>query len=287
MAAAQSRGPNTVTEIELFNPTGVPQANSYVRIPRSLGIINQRLYREHRGYYAEINLSARDAQTTIEVYTIAPNWFNLGALRMAKEVYDKAMREERKMVASPGRWHDFHLRMGIPGADELLPGGIDGTLSGGNLQETVTDISGSSWPESLITDDNGTTKAFALFGASSSTQYNVFDEYDAMGNISQDPSNPTATGGYDRLDGSVREENIVALQVRGASPPYNPDTMNTRMVKVGELYSTASGNQSLSTGVFYAPLGLVYLKGYAAVGTNLCTLNVVPGTYKGVHTSAL
>lgn len=282
MAATQSRGPNTVTEIELFNPTGVPQANSYVRIPRSLGIINQRLYREHRGYYAEINLSARDAQSTIEVYTLAPNWFTLGALRMAKEQYDKAMREERKMVASPGRWHDFHVRLGITGADELVPGGLDL-----NLLENVTDITGSSWPESQITDDNGATKAFCLFGASSAVQYNVFEEYDAMGNISDDPSNPTTTGGYDRLDGTIREENIVALQQRGAQPPYNPESMSTRMVKVGELYSTASGNQQLSTGVFYAPLGLVYLKGYAAVGTNLCTLNVVPGTYKGVHTSAL
>lgn len=282
MAATKNRGPNTVTEIELFNPTGVPQANSYVRIPRALSIINQRLYREHRGYYAEINLSARDAQTTIEVYTLAPNWFTLGALRMAKEQYDKAMREERKMVASPGRWHDFHVRVGISGADELVPGGLDG-----GLLENVTDITGSSWPESQITDDNGATKRFCLFGASSSVQYNVFEEYDAMGNISQDPSNPTTQGGYDRLDGTVREENIVALQERGASPPYNPDSMSTRMVKVGEVYSTASGNQSLSTGVFYAPLGFVYLKGYAAVGTNLCTLNVVPGTYKGVHTSAL
>lgn len=282
MAAAQNRGPNTVTEIELFNPSGVPQANSLVRIPRALSIINQRLYREHRGYYAEINLSARDAQTTIEVYTLAPNWFTLGSLRMAKEVYDKAMREERKMVASPGRWHDFRIFQGITGADELVPGGLNGSLI-----EASTDYTGQEYDISVITDDAGNSKQFSLWGASSSSQYNVFEEYDAMGNVSQDPSNPTTQGGYDRLDGSVREENIVALQERGNKPPYNPDTMTTRMVKVGEVYSTASGNQSLSTGVFYAPLGLVYLKGYAAVGTNLITLNVVPGTYKGVHTSAL
>lgn len=282
MAKRRERGPTTVTEIELFNTSGVPQANSYVKIPRALSIINQRMYREHMGYYAEVNLSARDEQSLIEVYALAPNWFTLGALRTAKEMYDKAMREERTMVASPGRWHDFHTRISITGADELVPGGLDSTLT-----SVATSSAGSEWPESEIVDDAGNTKGFALFGASSATQYNVFSEYDAMGNISLDPSSPTTSGGYDQLDGTVRQENIDFLQQNGNAPPYDPNRMTTRMVKVGEVYSTAGGNTQLSTGVFYAPLGLVYIKGFAAVGTNSVSVNVVPGTYKGVHASAL
>jgi hypothetical protein len=54
------------------------------------------------------------------------------------------------------------------------------------------------------------------------------------------------------------------------------------------LFSDASGVGQLNTGVFAAPLGIVFLRNYslqvdgAAVNDEGLTLEVMPGTYKGV-----
>ena len=274
------RGPQTITEIDLTNPTGVPQANSFVRLDRLAALSNQRLYRQHMTYYGECTLQTDGTQSLIEVYTLPTNWWTLGALRTAKKMHDAAMKEERK-ASGQARWYDFRIHGAPPGADELVPAGLD--IAGSRIPVST---SNSEYLFSTVQDAAGNAKTFSWVDPTGSTRYNVFTEWDAMGNIDDDPTTPTA-GGYDDIDGVTSSENQNRLLDRGNLPPYDGDTHNLRFVKVGELYQTAGGAQSLSTGLFAAPLGIVFLKGYSTTQGDNVRVMLAPGEYKGVMASAI
>ena len=274
------RGPQTITEIDLINPTGVPQANSFVRLDRLAALSNQRLYRQHMTYYGECTLQTDGEQSLIEVYTLPTNWWTLGALRMAKKMHDRAMKEERGLVGQ-ARWYDFRISGNPPAADELIPAGLDAAGT-----RVAVSTSNSEYFFSGVVDSDGNTKGFDLIAASSASKYNVFDEWDAMGNVQDDPAAPTA-GGYDDIVDDIRSNNVDRLQNRGNEPPYDANSHNLRFVKVGELYQTAGGAQSLTTGLFAAPLGLVYLRGYSTTQGDNVRVLLAPGEYKGVMASAI
>ena len=274
------RGPQTVTEIDLTNPTGVPQQNSFVRIDRLASLSNQRLYRQHMTYYAECELQTAGDQSLIEVFTLPTNWWTLGALRMAKKMHDRAMKEERGM-SGQSRWYDFRIAGSPPQADELLPAGLD--AAGARIAVSTAN---SEYDFSIVRDSDGNDKSFSWIDASAANRYNVFTEWDAMGNIDDSPTTVTA-GGYDDLIDDIRGANQERLLDRGNQPPYDANSHNLRLVKVGELYQTAGGSQSLSTGMFAAPLGIVYLKGYSTTQGDNVRVHIAPGNYKGVLASAL
>jgi len=85
------------------------------------------------------------------------------------------------------------------------------------------------------------------------------------------------------------------LQSRGDQPPYNAISWEAVWTQVGELHSNNAGNQQATTGFFQAPLGLVLLVGDVSAHLDgglttdrpRVTVNVMPGTYKGVHADAL
>jgi hypothetical protein len=101
---------------------------------------------------------------------------------------------------------------------------------------------------------------------------------------------------YDDLMEELDSENMLLLESRGDEPPYNATSWEAVWVKVGELYQTSTGAQSLSTGLFQAPLGLLYLYNYGSAmqagptppfAESRLSVSVLPGTYKGVHSDAL
>ena len=274
------RGPQTVTEIDLIDTTGGATPHTCVRIDQAASAINQRLYRQHMTYYAECELQTDQNQTLVEVYTLATNWWCLGALRMAKKMHDRAMKDERAAVGQ-SRWYDFRIN-GLPALSTVaVPAGLDA-----NGNRVAVDLTGSEYETSRVEDADGNSKFFELFQASSATNYNVFTEWDRMGNVDTDPTT-APLGGYDGLVSDIQTENQVDLLERGNNPPYNRLVMNIRWVKVGELYQTGTGNQSLSTGMFAAPLGLVWLKGLNSSDAGNVRLHLAPGDYKGVLASAL
>jgi hypothetical protein len=230
-------------------------------------------------YYAEAQLQTDQTQGVVEVYTLATNWWCLGAMRMAKKMHDRAMKEER-VTTGQARWYDFRISGLPPAADELIPAGLD--TNGSRVAVTT---SGSEYEYSRVEDADGNAKTFELFTASGTGAYNVFTEWDRMGNVDSDPTS-APLGGYDAIVSDIQSENEVDLLEKGNNPPYDRLQMNLRWVKVGELYQTAGGAQSLSTGLFAAPLGIVYLKGLAATQDNVRIL-CAPGEYKGVMASAI
>lgn len=267
----------TTLTCDLTTTSGAPQPNSVIQVDRVMSELNHRLYRQHMMYTARVTLGT-DAQTPrVDVYALAPTWYVMNSLRAAKRVHDEAMKEERSLVGQ-ARWYDFRIDQDIPLGEELQPAGLDKST----LAMAAVERSGSEYAVSQIHDVSGQNKVFRLVGASSSSGFNVFEEYDAMGNVSQDPQTPAA-GGYDNVHSDVDTPNMEDLLNRGNAPPYATDTWNVVWVKVGELYRTASGTQSVSTGFFDAPLGLIYLPNYSQTTDGVLRLEVKAGKYKGVQ----
>lgn len=271
----------TARECDLTTTSGVPQPNSMIQVDKVMSELNHRLYRQHMVYTARVSLGT-DAQTNqIDVYALAPTWYVLNSLRTAKRVHDDAMKEERALVRQ-ARWYDFRIRPDMPLTEVLQPAGLTRTTLG---LDAVSNT-GSEYLYSEIHDLNGNNKRFQLVGASSAGAFNVFEEYDAMGNVSDSPQTP-APGGYDDVDSDINNANADDLQQRGNAPPYDTDTWNVVWVKVGELYRTASGTQSVSTGYFDAPLGIIYIPNYAQTTNGVLRLDVKAGKYKGIQAVAL
>lgn len=267
----------TTLTCDLTTTSGAPQPNSVIQVDRVMSELNHRLYRQHMVYTARVSLGT-DAQTPrIDVYALAPTWYVMNSLRSAKRVHDDAMKEERALVGQ-SRWYDFRINQDIPLGEELQPAGLDKTT----LALSAVSRTGSEYKYSQIHDVNGNNKFFQLVGASSATGFNVFEEYDAMGNVSDSPQTP-ATGGYNDVHSDVHSENMDDLLKQGNAPPYDTDTWNVVWVKVGELYRTASGTQSVSTGYFDAPLGIIYIPNYAQTTDGVLRLEVKAGKYKGVQ----
>lgn len=256
--------------------TGAAQANSAIQVPRVLSALNHRLYRQHMMYTARVNLNTDANVSKIDVYALAPTWYVVNSLRAAKRVHDDAMKEERALVGQ-ARWYDFRINEDMPSTSELMPRGLDRTT----LANSAVSVTGSEYTISQIHDVNGANKEFRLVFPSDGSGFNVFEEYDAMGNVSDAPQTPAA-GGYDNVHSDVDTPNMEDLLNRGNAPPYDTDTWNVVWVKVGELYQSAAGAQSRSTGYFEAPLGLIYMPGLNADNASSIRLEVAAGKYKGV-----
>lgn len=289
----QSRGANTVTEFPVAKAALDPvNVGGWISVPSELSKLNHRLYREHKNYYAEITLNtAVQTNGPILVYTLSPTWYVLGALRAAKRMHDLAMKEERQAI-NQARWYDFRITKDMPAFYQpLLSYGLNPTLTAAVAHTADEQL------DSLVQDINGVNRSFNLVAPTSPTNYNVFQEFDAMGNVDDDTP-PSASAGvtpYDDLTEELDTENMLLLQSRGDQPPYNAISWEAVWTQVGELHSNNAGNQQATTGFFQAPLGLVLLVGDVSAHLDgglttdrpRVTVNVMPGTYKGVHADAL
>lgn len=243
-------------------------------------------------YYAEVSLTSA-APTNVDVYALQPTWYVLGALKAAKQMHDKAMKEERSIV-NQARWYDFRISHDFPTATYA-----EGEVWGFNQGLTAVAVhSAAELSETVVTDHAGVDRVFTLRGATGSavganTAFNVFQEFDQFGNVDDDaPAVGGATAPYTDLIGQMDSENVLNLTGTGTNPPYNQNSWDAVWVRVGQLLISATGTQTVSTGVFQAPLGVVLLSGYstalAEIGASPnATIHVVPGNTKGVLTTAL
>lgn len=273
--------------------TGPHPAHTVIYIDDVLSRNNQRLYRQHKTYYADLRLSNQRVTTSpIEVWVLKSNWSVLNSLRMAKQMHDKALRAERALLpkGQAARWYDFRIQPNWTAGSvtSLSPLGLDKDT----LDLAIVDKNGGERLWSTIRDRDGNDVEFVLKGTSSPAagRLNVFEEFSSAGNIQDEPSSAIVDAPYEELFpvGELEAVNYGTLQNYGNLPPYNPDDHNQVWTKAGEIFSDASGISQLSTGVFAAPLGIVLLRNYqlqvdgAAVNDEGLTLEVLPGNYKGV-----
>jgi hypothetical protein len=253
---------------------------------RILSGYNHRLYRQHGSYRIKVDLHTGTQQLNMKVYALTNTWWVKRAIQMAKQVHDTAMEEERAMT-SGARWYDFRIddnTTAVSPIDNLVtafhtaPGAVAGTAT-----------HPGEYAPSVISDAAGNLKEFRVMGATSATGWNIFSEYDNLGNTARDPDIAIPSGaGYDGADATIDGSNIEALNNRGDLPPYsNQQFPNEVFTLVGELYrgGATSGLQKLSTGFFDAPLGLFWVD-YGNTEQHRLQLTVAPGNYKGVHMEA-
>ena len=259
--------------------TPVATTKALIYLDKQLSAFNNRLYRQKKIYRAKVSLSTSAVQTEIPVYALAPTWWVINSIRKASDLLDDVMKEELREMgeAAMGRWYDFRIKHGGSGWEDLdLKASQDGTVS----TATPNQLFGE-YEYSEIACADGNTRGFKLYGATNTSDYNIFDEYDAMGSSTRSPD--PITGGYDQADAGLLAANIAHLNGDGNSPPYDVDEFpNSMWVRVGTLFRDANGNQVTTTGFFDAPLGMIALATYDGNVAQQLKVEVASGNYKGV-----
>jgi hypothetical protein len=276
-----------IREFSVVNNTGAPQLNGVVDVPRSLSQINHRLMRQSRIYECSVTVDGNVSDgTTIDVYALADSWWTMKALQMAKAAWDAANAEEKEMLdGKTARWNDFRVLHG------LQPTGGGGTgfdvLTAVQFnRNTLANVpfTAGEFDLSTVVDQAGATKRFS-WGDADATTYSIYDEYDASGNTSVDPTTP-ASGPYSGLLPNLTAGAAAALQDQGNNPPYNATGYGFGIwVKVGTLH-LAAGRQRLSTGFFKAPCGMIALTNVSDPNANI-QISVKAGDYKGVKAPSM
>lgn len=246
-----------------------------------LGQANNRLYRQHRVYTQRISLLPGTNATLgapIKVYALSTKWTVMNALKTARAVYEKAMKEERALHGT-SRWHDFRISADII-ANTL---GAFGSSRASPPAMTPSSLDEGEYDISSITCEDGNVRLFTVQGSTDATGYNVWEEFEEMGSTSSSPQTPES-GGYGEAFAGNDDANADRLLEQGNLPPYSEDN-DPRFgtwVEVGQLYRDTSGHV-LSTGYFDAPLGLILVTGYQPTqDVPFLRLEAKAGNYKGV-----
>lgn len=281
----------------------VQRAHTLIQVDKMLNIMNRRLYRQHKVYSCQVELDDKAFPGSpgmyVEVYALKNTWANRKAFALAKEMYDKAVSEERAQVGD-ARWHDFRISALNCFTDaatiDVLPiatnaNATRSSVSLGNGEYLSSSVSATSTTGAIA------PHTFGLLPTTTATEYSVFLEFANNGpRVPTDPGNPSP-GGYERVSGTEYEiGNVEDLLDNGNFPPY--DTTGNQSVlsggpwhRVGTLFHNATGDSQLRTGFFDAPLGMIVAVGYNTqvlaaepVGRNLnlLSLRVKEGDYKGV-----
>lgn len=270
----------------LLGESGVPTGSDLHKFftGQILGQANHRLYRQHRTYVQRVSLLPTANATLaapVRVYALSTKWTVMGALRTARAVYERAMKEERALHGT-SRWHDFRISNDIV-ANTLSAFAHDRNAAPAMNPDALVQ---GEYDNSSILCEDGNTRIFTIDLLTAATQYNVFEEFEEMGSASTSPSAPE-TGGYEQAFPGVSDANANQLLEQGNNPPYgiDNDPRTGTFVEVGRLYRDVSGHV-LSTGFFEAPLGLVLVKGHTAEqNVPFLTLEVKAGKYKGVDST--
>lgn len=250
--------------------------------------MNHRLYRRSYTYTAKIDIDndATVTGNTVDVYVLADTWYVANAIAAARAAYDNALVEERASLSEgqQARWMDFNPINGLTSQ-------IVGSFASADAVAQVARDYGEH-VVSRVVDAAGNTKQFSLAGGSSTSQWDIFEEYDKAGN--PDTSPDTSGGGsYGGLKEDFNTSERTHLEQDGDQPPYAAGFSATSgaaniFVKVATLTLNGTGSQRLSTGFFDAPLGYVWLSGVGNTfpdGKITCTVKA--GDYKGIHAKSL
>lgn len=247
-----------------------------------LSIANHRLYRQGRQYQLKIDVdpgSMGGSMSSIEVYALVPTWWLHRAWKMAKQTWLDATKLERSALKTQqmARWHDFRISSGLSSTSNVAQMAQSGVLF---------NLPGGEYTYSQVETTGGAMKFFSL-GTANTLNYNIIEEYSDSFNESQNPTTVITQGPYDDLPNQVKSsQEYQDLQEKGDLPPYAADTLPQAVwVKVKELSQTLGLSNTLSTGYFTAPLGMVRLRtiggGFTATSTGL-SIEAKPGSYSGV-----
>ena len=291
-------------------------ATGYVaHVDKLLSQANSKLYRQGMNYHVSVNLAIANAASSsnfYQVFTLNKDHRTIGALRMARSIYNQAMKDEleiRPEVKSP--WTDFKIApqvISAGGTAITWPAMVnEGLLS--ILKVAGTDVAGvqavrfsDAYLDSEITANDGDQRKFALVTDASGypdDAWNVFTEYTNFLLNRADPDSAVETPAYG--DASPVLTEMAELADKGDEPPY---AWNNKILEgvggsaqdQGALFTLQGtlSHDSVPTDFLKvinceAPLGMVFI----ISASNMSTTNqeiiikAKPGNYKGVKADRL
>lgn len=274
---------DTETRFRLGRTGQLPTQLFKIDIPRIMSYYNHRLYRQCGVYRARIDLETSSLTADgFTVVTLANTWHVKRSIQTARDMHDQAMSDELAM-AGRSRWYDFRIFEG----SAISAGQADLVIQAGATPQSIAEKPFvGEWFTTGITDAAGNSRQFTLSGPTTSASYNIFQEYDLLGNSDTTPVVTSTLGGYDGIEASIDSANVDKLLKNGNSPPYSDtDLPDEVFVSRGKLFrqSNLSGVSRESTGFFDAPLGLVWIYMDSEItGHPSISLTVQGGSYKGV-----
>jgi len=260
-----------------------------VRSDKLLSNVNHRLYRQSRVYALNVRIEpdyTSAAAQNVNVYVLADTWMNQKAYQMAKKQFDDNSKEEAAQLGSTqrARWNDFRvdhgLEVSVLNYSETKAYQFDPYSGPPNQDKAFLDE--GEYEMTQVSDAAGSAKTFRWSGTSSST-FNIIDEYDLTGNAQRSPDTTTVTVAYDGLTDEVDDSQMLHLGQDGNEPPYGRISLpNACWVLAGTLSAGDPNTTRMSTGIIHAPCGLVILEA-TSVDMDGITLEYKAGDYKGVH----
>ena len=279
-----------------------------LQLDKMLSQANSKLYRQGMNYHARISLVSEGTQnndTEFKIYTLPKDHRTIGALRMARSIYNQAMKDEleiRPQVKSA--WTDFKIQP-VDGASVtwapmlyhalLLNWRVHGADLGGVEAYGISD----NYNSSEITANDGDQRKFALVTDTSGypdTAWNVFIEYQNFLLNRADPDSAAEVAAYG--DASPVLTEMAELADKGDEPPYSWGNKITEtiggvehdrlcsLVLAGTISAgPTSAQQRYEFVDVEAPLGLVWIEtsgNYISTTVPELLVNIRAGNYKGV-----
>lgn len=282
----------------------------HYKIDKGLSQANFKLYRQGMNYHARVsvNYDGGSTDTEYEIYTISKNHRSIGALRMARSIYNKALKDElevRPEVKTP--WTDFKIKLyngdTTSGSALITASGMRTWALNCAAADVVNDVKlfSDSYAASQVTDSAGNQKYFALAQDAdfTSSGWNVFAEYRNFLLNRADPDSAAETPAYG--DASPVLTEMAELADKGDEPPYSwigqataiggaDENLFLNLQLAGTISAGINTRQQLQQFVdIEAPLGLIFVKATQNISTTFPELTVTlkSGNYKGVKADML
>ena len=288
------------------NPGGRYEDSHYIDLAAGLSAISRRLYRQGRQYHiANITVIDTSGDSKVRFATLPQVWTTSKAHNLMfdawKDQRARALENAPSNVA--GRWADFKVYMSQQHRKEslILP-----------VNSDLTEIDAGEWEYSEISymDQAGTefdNQPLWMLGTHIKTGTGVSDGVGICKSLEEmlsiPPESPVSPDiaksvimsmnpatGEDNVEvlANIRDDNDLApydgTKVIGAdSTSINTDSFVTR-----EVGWSNKGTASLPVMGFPVPLGLLEVRQSDGAADNVIgvLIELVPGTYKGVHAEA-
>lgn len=305
----------TQRSMALVSSTG-SKTGFRIELDKLLSQSNFKLYRQGMNYHARVSLlndaTIPNSATEFKVYTLPKDHRTIGAIRMAKEIYNQSMKDEleiRPEVKTP--WTDFKIVTNEVSDTSLWDPLINDALAVQWRVDTVADkpgqyvkLTSDHYDYSEVTANDGNQKHFSLADPTGTNYWNIFSEYTNYLLNRADPDSSQEIAAYENASPVLTE--LEELADKGDQPPYNWDwnsakldgtTVNRKFM--AELQGTIStGTTSGSSELqqlnqfvdVEAPLGLIFIEtsgNYIDSAVPELLVTAKPGDYKGVKADHL
>ena len=296
---------NTTQRTLSLLPETASKAGMFVELDKLLSQSNSKLYRQGMNYHARVGLISEgtaDNDTEFEIYVLPKDHRTIGAFKMARSIYDQAMKDELEIRPElKSAWTDFKIETYGPGqhasAYPMFTNAAKAYQASYTTNEAfsyVTLIS-DSYQVSEITSNAGDQKRFSLLDDTDSTHWNVFVEYTNYLQNRADPDSAAENPAYG--DASPVLTEMAELADKGDEPPYQwgwklrdsggsvvPHRLTLELAGTISAGPVTSQQRPSFVDV-EAPLGLIFIKtsgNYFDATIPELNVKVMKGNYKGV-----